>query len=109
MWRTGEIRDVARVLLQAGFKPVHQRARIMRSPDPALVDELGFVAEKDCKRLYLKNRIDFGWLSSKMELLPPLKIDEASNVIYGDWWEICGGTEPSPIKVGQRPWWKLWT
>jgi hypothetical protein len=70
---------------------------------------MNFVAEKDSKRLYLKNRIDFGWLSSQMELLPPLKTDEASNVIYAEWTEICGGKEPPPShKLGKRPWWKFW-
>ena len=58
------------------------------------------VAERDVQCLYLRERIDFDWLRSQVELLPPLKQDEAQNVIYEDWAEIRGGSEVPP---SQRP------
>ena len=112
MQRTAEIRDVARVLLEAGYRSAYTRSRIralLPRPADGLVDELGFVAEKDGRRLYLRNRIDFGWLYSQLELLPPLKVDEKANVIYADWMEICGGKEAPPSgRMGGRAWWRFW-
>jgi len=100
------------MLLEAGYRSTYKRSRIqalLSAPGDAFVDELGFVAEKDGKRLYLRNRIDFGWLSSQIELLPPLKIDKEANVIHGDWIEICGGKETPPSRrIGRRAWWRFW-
>jgi hypothetical protein len=120
MRRISDIRELARFMIETGYTsaydhrhiPPYQGAiqKVMSLPGSAFVDELGFVKDKDAERLYLRNRIDFQWLCSQVELLPPLRANAEANVIGGDWIEIRGGTEPPPSqdREGRNPRWAFW-
>ncbi len=108
MLLTKDIREVARLLLDAGYRsrysadnlPAYQAAiqKVKPMPGSVFVDELCFVQDKDAKRLYLRNRIDFDWLAARVELRGTLKSDPGGNSIYdaADYIEIAGGTEDPP-------------
>lgn len=121
MRRIADIRELARFLFDAGYRSAYAQTRLppyqaaiqkaMSAAGGAFVDELGFVRDKDAQRLYLLNRIDFPWLLSQVELLPPLVSNEAANVVSAEWVEIRGGNEPPPsnLSLRKRPWWAFWS
>lgn len=121
MRQIADIRELAQFLFDAGYRSAYDRTRVppyqaaiqkaMSAPGGVFVDELGFVRDKDAQRLYLLNRIDFPWLLSQVELLPPLVPNEAANSVSAEWVEISGGNEPPPSSVSQRrrPWWAFWS
>lgn len=120
MRRISDIRELARFMIETGYEsayghrhaPPYQTAiqKVMSLPGSAFVDDLGFVKDKDAERLYLRNRIDFQWLCSQVELLPPLSANDKENVIGGEWIEIRGGTEAPPLqhRNARKKWWIFW-
>jgi len=96
MERVSDLHDLAKILFAAGYKADMTRG------DPR-ADWLGFIDEFHVRRLYLRQRIDFQWLASRVELAPPITADEAKNLIIdSNGLEICGGSE-APGLFGRRP------
>jgi hypothetical protein len=115
------IEDVARFLYAAGYQSRYDRDHLppyqegirtalqTRSAASSLVDSLGFVSDKEARRVYLRQRLDLEWFKSSVVLTPPLGINMEAEVIYGEYAEIRGGSEDPPLQGEARgPWWKLW-
>jgi len=97
MQRVSDLHDLAKILFAAGYK-----ADV--SPGDPRADWLGFIDEFHVHRLYLRQRIDFQWLASSVELLPPITKDEPRNLIAdNNGVEICGGTEPPRLAKDAGP------